>query len=350
MDAPKGSTRARVGNVTFCPAPPMNGPAGPRLLSRTERAGEMSIENAISSTPAIDPERYGSPANSAEGCVRFIGEDPATRKLKNQVQLVAPHLRLGTIEGEPGVGKETLARHIYLRAISANSQLQRVRFSRHDAREWLLSEGEASPMTGFLYLYHLDLLGAPGQALLLRMLKRLEAWPAPGLVLIGSSEGSLRELATRGQFLPDLAFRLGAIRFAIPPLRDRRADIVPLATFLLDRIRIRYHLQPFRLSADAIEQMLEYRWPGNVRELASVLESAVVASNGPIIYGEDLALRPSAPLSEPPAPARTLNLDAAIREHVRYVLELNHGNKLRAARQLGISRSTLYRMLSGAIS
>ena len=151
-----------------------------------------------------------------------------------------------------------------------------------------------------------------------------------------------------GLLLPDLAFRLTAVRFAIPPLRQRREDIAPLAQALLDRICTRYQQRPVLIGPGTLARLLQHSWPGNVRELASVLETALLEAVNGIIRPDDLAL-PSgleaAPDLRPATHTDSLNLDAVIQHHVQYVLDLNRGNKLRAARQLGISRSTLYRIL-----
>jgi len=102
------------------------------------------------------------------------------------------------------------------------------------------------------------------------------------------------------------------------------------------------------MAPGTLARLLQHTWPGNVRELASVLETALLEAVNGIIRPEDLSLpsgleSPSALRQE--GRADTLNLDAVIQQHVQYVLDLNRNNKLRAARQLGISRSTLYRIL-----
>ena len=148
--------------------------------------------------------------------------------------------------------------------------------------------------------------------------------------------------------LPDLAFRLTALRFAIPPLRQRKEDIASLAQSLLDRICSRYQHRPVVLGPGALARLLQHNWPGNVRELASVLETAIFEATNGVIRPNDLALSAIAetqPELQPALLLEDLSLDAVILRHVRCVLELNRGNKLQAARQLGISRSTLYRIL-----
>jgi DNA-binding NtrC family response regulator len=138
------------------------------------------------------------------------------------------------------------------------------------------------------------------------------------------------------------------VRFTVPPLRQRREDIAPLAQELLTRICARYQQRPVILGPGAMARLLQHNWPGNVRELASVLEAALLEAANGVIRAEDLLLSTEPPANKPgqqPARIENLALDAVILNHVQYVLEINHGNKLRAARQLGISRSTLYRIL-----
>jgi DNA-binding NtrC family response regulator len=173
--------------------------------------------------------------------------------------------------------------------------------------------------------------------------------PPGRAVVLASSQTPLRQMAGQGLLLPDLAFRLSAVRFAIPPLRLRREDISPLAQSLLDRICIRYQQRPVMLGPGTLARLLQHTWPGNVRELASVLETAFLEAVNGIIRPDDLNL-PSgqeipAHVAPPSSHPDNLSLDAVINHHVQYVLELNRGNKLRSARQLRISRSTLYRIL-----
>jgi len=274
---------------------------------------------------------------------QVVGVSAAWRKLLMQAEMAAPHLQVATIEGEHGTGKYTLARYLFNR-----SPLSQSNFQRRDAREWLATDGDPATLAGFTYLDRIDLLAPPGQGLLLGVLKALQDRPAGRAVLLASSQTSLRQMAGQGLLLPDLAFRLTAIRFAIPPLRQRREDVAPLAQSLLDRLCNRYQQRPAVLGPGALARLLQHNWPGNVRELASILETALLEADNGVIRISDLALpsdiEPQASL-QPAVRLDNLCLDDVIHHHVQYVLDLNRGNKLRAARQLRISRSTLYRIL-----
>ena len=280
----------------------------------------------------------------AQPLVQVVGVSAAWRKLLMQAEMAAPHLQVAAIEGEHGSGKHTLARFLFSR-----SPLSASAFHRRDAREWLATDGDPSTLAGFIYLDRVDLLTPPGQGLLLGVLRALQDRPPPGrAVLLASSQTPLRQMAGQGLLLPGLAFRLTAIRFAIPPLRQRREDIPPLAQSLLDRICARYQQRPVSLGPGALARLLQHNWPGNVRDLSGVLETALLEADNGVILAANLAL-PAEPEMQsnhqPVCPPGNLTLDAVIRHHVQYVLDLNRGNKLRAARQLAISRSTLYRIL-----
>jgi two-component system response regulator AtoC len=279
----------------------------------------------------------------SQAAYQVAGVSSVWRKLLMQAEMAAPHVQVAAIEGEHGTGKQTLARYLFSRSPLAAST-----FHRRDAREWLVSEADPATLSGFTYLDRVDLLAPPGQGLLLKVLKSLQDRPPGRVVVLASSQTSLRQMAARGLLLPDLTFRLTAVRFAIPPLRQRREDIAPLAQALLDRICTRYQHRPVLLGPGALARLLQHNWPGNIRELASVLETALLEAVNGVIRPDDLALPVEIETNadvQPTIRADSLVLDSVVQHHVQYVLDLNHGNKLRAARQLGISRSTLYRIL-----
>jgi DNA-binding NtrC family response regulator len=291
--------------------------------------------------PAMDPALIEMGRFCEGGAI--VGVSAPWRKLLLQAEMAAPHVQVASVEGEPGVGKQTLARYLLGR-----SPLAGISFQRRDAREWLLREADPSALAGFTYLDRVDLLAPPGQGLLLAVLKALQDRPPGRVLLVASSQAPLRQMAGQGLLMPDLAFRLTAVRFAVPPLRMRREDIPPLSQALLDRICTRYQHRQVELGPGALARLLQHTWPGNVRELASVLESALLEAANDVIRPGDLALPAGNEYTPDPQAVvlgGSLALDDVIHRHVQQVLNLNHGNKLRTAGQLGISRSTLYRIL-----
>lgn len=284
---------------------------------------------------------YIAPAGSADDSLVAI--NPAWRKLLTQAELVAPHIQVAVLEGESGCGKQTLARFLHSR-----SHLAETPFQQHDARQWLVQEADPVTTVGFYYLDRVDMLAGPGQNLLLGVLKGLQDRPAGRAVVLTSTQTSLRQMTSQGLMLPDLAFRLTAVRFAVPPLRQRKEEIGPLAQSLLAQLCNRYQQRPVALGPGALARLIQHDWPGNIRELSSVLEAALIDAANGVIRAEDLPIAANEQIpAQPQAMPRpeNLDLDTVIRRHVEYVLDLNRGNKLRAARQLGISRSTLYRIL-----
>jgi DNA-binding NtrC family response regulator len=306
----------------------------------TQNLAETQLPNPAADSGFLDT---GEP--------QFVSASPAMRKLLDQANIVGPHLRIAAIEGESGSGKHTVARLLYHRFADGHPDMRQLAFTRCDARDWLLSQTDPQSLSGFIFLDRIDLLSGSAQAMLLRILKNLDFRQPNALVLLASSESPLRELARNNQFLTELAVRFTSVRLSIPPLRERKEDIIPLANHFLHRISARYHLLPLILTSTAIARLLEYPWPGNLRELSSILESAVIECSNGIVRSEDLALlNAQVPAPLPILTNETLDLDAVIHQHILRVLALNHGNKLRTARQLGISRSTLYRLLEKRLS
>jgi len=313
--------------------------------------------NGSQSLSQLDPSHSaGTSTDRRESCEfdppPFICVSSTLRRLLLQAEIALPRLHVASLDGEPGSGK-----HLFAQTIHRHSSLAALPFLRRDAREWLATEADTASLTGTLYLDRADLLASAGQGLLLSFVKTLQDAAPPRFLLLVSSQSSLRALASQGLFLPDLAFRLTAVRFPVPPLRDHREDIAPITQALIDRICHRYQQPIAVLSPGTLPRLLQHTWPGNVRELACVLESSILDSTTGVIRPANLDLALSQhqqgpafaanPLSGSAAMPEDLTLDAVIHRHIQVVLGLNRGNKLRAARQLGISRSTLYRLLAG---
>ena len=220
-----------------------------------------------------------------QSLIQPVGISASWRKLMTQAEMAAPHLQVATIEGESGAGKHTLARFLY-----RHSSLGASRFERRDAREWLATDADATTLTGFIYLDRVDLLAPTGQGLLLGILRSIQDRSPGRAVILAGTETSLRQMAAQGLFLPDLAYRLSAIRFVVPALRMRREDVAPLAQTLLDRLCQRYKQRPVMLGPGTLARLLQHNWPGNVREMASVLEAALLEAENGVIRPVDLPI------------------------------------------------------------
>jgi DNA-binding NtrC family response regulator len=296
---------------------------------------------------AIQPERWMLGP--------MVGRSPVMQHLFQRMRATAPHFRLVNVEGEQGTGKLLAAQTLHrLSPASQGLFVPAVASEFINAPHTLWQEASA----GLLYLSRVDELSQEQQRVLRDFLERAahermraQKSAAPLQIVAGSSQ-SLRHFAAIGSFRPDLASHLTAIRFAMPPLRDRKDDIPVLSGFFL-RNWTRQHNHPLRgFAAGVLTRLVGYSWPGNVRELESVITAAALECPGQWIRSIDLPRLhwPVVPASEP-APRvhdnsdEDPNLDRAIFRHITRVLAGANGNKVRAAKMLGISRSTLYRLL-----
>ena len=159
--------------------------------------------------------------------------------------------------------------------------------------------------------------------------------------VLAATNADLGKEVTAGRFRADLLYRLNTVELRLPPLRARREDILPLADHFLARWSQRMD-RSLAFSTDARERLLAYPWPGNVRELEHVVERAAVLATGDVIDGALLGLDgdpQKAPLPE------AITLEEAERYLIDRALERAMGNVNDAARELGLSRSALYRRL-----
>jgi transcriptional regulator with PAS, ATPase and Fis domain len=190
-------------------------------------------------------------------------------------------------------------------------------------------------------------LSASAQGKLLRALQDLSVERVGGqgarrvdTRVVAATNKGLGSLADAGLFRSDLYYRLAGLDVHVPPLRDRREDIIELATYFLERHRSARHVELSRSAGDAL---LTYDWPGNVRELERLMERTVTLARDPVISLEDLPLRLRAGYSDILLPS--MEGEETLREwasrYVRLVLERSGRNKRKACRALGISYHTL---------
>jgi len=165
--------------------------------------------------------------------------------------------------------------------------------------------------------------------------------------LIAATHVDLAAAVRAGRFREDLFYRIAALPVRVPSLRERgREDVADLTLHLVAALRRQLGRGPDRISPDALELIVCYAWPGNVRELRNVLERALLlGANEPELLARHLPAELKAGARRDEPPASDLTLAAAERRHVERVLALVDGNRLRAAKELGISRQTLYNRL-----
>jgi DNA-binding NtrC family response regulator len=163
--------------------------------------------------------------------------------------------------------------------------------------------------------------------------------------IVAATNRNLRRAVLEGGFREDLYYRLRVVPIEIPPLRDRREDIEPLARVLLARVGGRQG-RSLRFSPEALRSLLGYTWPGNVRELENALEYAVAVCRGQTILPEDLPMEitlAAGPKSQSPEPVETPS--SSQERRLRLVLDQHRWRRSAAAKALGVSRTTLWRMM-----
>lgn len=276
----------------------------------------------------------------------MVGDSPALHQLLLQIRRIGPHFRTVLLRGERGAGKDLAARALHTLAVGGHKPFLTIDAVDLSAATTMpdLAAMLRSAGGGTVYVDEVDEMSLPLQAELLRAMRNRETHRdlRSAVRLIASTTRDLKLHCAAGQFRQDLHAHLSMIEIVVPSLRQRPEDILPLAHHFASRTASELMLVNPKFGDPAVMLMQDYPWPGNVRELESVVINAVARNMHGIIHASDLAL----PYTnvEPQAISRE-KLDDVVHRHVRAVLDDCAGNKLRAAEVLGISRSTLYRML-----
>ncbi|MBY0278630.1 sigma-54 dependent transcriptional regulator [Candidatus Binatia bacterium] len=304
----------------------------------------------------------------------MVAESARSKELLDLVRRVAPSKATVLIQGESGTGKELVARLLHywsdrvgqpFVAVNCKAFAEGVLESELFGHEKGAFTGAAATRAGCferaqggtLFLDEIGEISLDFQAKLLRVLQEGEVLRVGGtqarrvdVRVVAATNRVLRDDVQAGRFRDDLFFRLNVIPVQLAPLRERREDVLPLVHHFLAR-----HAagggRRLTLSQEAERAIVEHAWPGNVRELENVMERALVLARGDAITPEDLLLEQTLGTS---APARaavdtsgTLQecLDRAAEARIRAALEAAQGQRVEAARALGIERTTLYRMM-----
>jgi two-component system response regulator AtoC len=159
--------------------------------------------------------------------------------------------------------------------------------------------------------------------------------------LISTSNRNMKEMIEQKLFREDLYFRLNVVPIQLPPLRERKEDIIALAEYFLDRFSDENQKRQKKLSISAQRRLIEYPWPGNIRELANTLERTVVMNSGDLIEADHLRLDPSSPALLSVPVAKEITLADLEKQHILETLATCDHNRTRAAKSLGISVRTL---------
>jgi DNA-binding NtrC family response regulator len=305
---------------------------------------------------AFESERY-----------RLVGSSPALKRVVQLLEKVAPTDATVLVRGASGTGKELIARAIHYNSPRRDRPLVTINCA---ALQETLLESElfghekgaftgatqAKPGLvevaegGTLFIDEIAEM-APGlQAKLLRVLEdghfrrvgsTLEQ--RADVRVVAATNKDLEAEQKAGKFREDLYYRLNVVAVSLPPLRERREDIPELVEHFLTTRQI--GPRRLKIESEALQALCRYDWPGNVRELANVLERAQILSEGDSITLDDL---PDSVVAEAPEPSAgdPGHLREVERRHVLEVLRQHHGNKVHAARALGISRRALYRLIS----
>ncbi len=306
---------------------------------------------------------HGRPIASIDGPLvdAPLGTSQAWRDVIKLATHVAVTEATTCLQGESGTGKEVIARFIHQR--SPRSRGPFIAINCAALPEPLLESElfgfdrgaftgaqQSKPgqielaAGGVLFLDEITEMTPAAQAKFLRVLQEREFVRLGGtrpvrvnVRVIAATNRDLDEAVAQGDFRADLYYRLNVFDIRIPPLRERRDDILPLA----DSFVREFTGATVELTPGAMEALRRHEWPGNVRELRNVLERALIMCDGPFIDTEHLCLRATKDVRL----SRITDLDTLERKAVERAMRDADGNKVRAAKQLGISRMQLYTRL-----
>jgi len=164
--------------------------------------------------------------------------------------------------------------------------------------------------------------------------------------LICATNVPLTELANESRFRKDLIYRINTVEITVPPLRKRGNDIILLAKHFSKLYSNKYLKPTLELDSKATEKLLNHHYPGNVRELQYIIERAVIMSDGNVLQANDLLFSPIETSQVEETELAEMKLSDVEKNTILKVIEKHHGNITRAARELGLTRTALYRRLS----
>ena len=298
----------------------------------------------------------------------IIAESPAMKSVLKLVERIGPADANILITGENGSGKGVIARALHqtssrstkpLVSLNAGALAEgvfeselfgHVRGAFTDAKTDRVGRFELAD-GGTLFLDEIANVPLTLQPKLLRVLETGEFEPVGSSTtrkvdvrVLSATNADVHVEVAQGKFRQDLLFRLNTVEIHLPPLRDRREDIAPLAEYFLLQHSERYRRGATAFTPQALDALREHTWPGNVRELDHVVERALLMSSSNVVTAFDLALQ-STPDARLSSRLEEMSLEEAERILITKALARFEGNANRAAEALGLSRSALYRRL-----
>lgn len=293
----------------------------------------------------------------------MLGNSSILKELHRTIAKVAKTDANVLITGENGTGKELVAQALHAQSLRAHQALVVVDVGAvaetlfesdlfgslpgafTDAREHRLGRLREANQ-GSLFLDEIGNLPLSLQAKLLTVLQRREVTPLGAnkpepidIRLISATNKPLDEMVRAGLFRQDLLYRINTIQLVLPPLRERPEDIEPIARHYLQHYAQRYSRPEPSLSARALDKLRQHHWPGNVRELRHVIEKAVILCDNRQIEASDFQF---SRLNTQATPSNSLNLNDVEKSTILKALQKHQGNLSNAAKELGITRTTLY--------
>jgi transcriptional regulator with GAF, ATPase, and Fis domain len=298
-----------------------------------------------------------------------VGQSPEWIDTLKKATQVAETETTVLLTGESGTGKEVVARFIHrasarkggpfiaLNCAALPEQLLESELFGYE-RGAFTGAQQSKPgqielaAGGVLFLDEVSEMSPSAQAKFLRVLQEREFQRLGGTRLhranvriIAATNRDLRKAVERGDFREDLFYRLQVFDIRLAPLRERKIDIMPLSDTFLQEIAKSFGRPPAGLTRDAREALLQHDWPGNVRELRNALERAAILCEGGLISAQHLTLyTPRRPVQSrtTEVQSRTTDLSTVERDTIEHVMRECRGNKSKAAKRLGLSRTQLY--------
>jgi DNA-binding NtrC family response regulator len=295
----------------------------------------------------------------------FIGECPSIKRVMDIVDKVSKTDANILITGENGTGKGVIAKEIHKRSDRAKEILVTVDMASipvslfeselfghkkgafTDAKQDRIGRFE-SANGGTLFLDEIGNLSLNMQTKILNTLQERHIIQLGSnkiipidIRLICATNKNLEKMVMEGLFRQDLLFRINTIQIDLPPLRDRGSDIELMAGYFLDKYSVKYNRGQMSLTREAMNALKNYPWPGNIRELEHSIEKAVILTEGNVVTADNLFLK-KIPFPQTAVTDAPLSYDEYEKDIIRKALLRNMGNLASAARELGITRQTIY--------